>query len=153
MDVSTGTPDGKWKPWVRWIALMAVIFCGAWTISRTQLGRDYAFLILVALAITIYRYRLSKQRVDLLIENFRVSLTLYMDIRNRIWVEWRSHTAAGKSCLGKSFNVPIWLDHEIGLGGQNYKLLIYAKRFPAGYMISNSGRGFQMTVLRNSFCF
>jgi hypothetical protein len=100
----------------------------------------------------LYRYRLSEQRFELLIEQRPVRLTLYMDVRRRVWIEWNSQSGAGRACIGQSPGFSIWLDHEIELSGRQCDFRILVKKFPDGYMISNYGRGFDMKVLQNTFC-
>lgn len=132
---------------------MALPLIVALVIASTQLGRDYPFLIFVVLPVLLYRFRLAEQRLELLIEQHVVQVTLFMDIRNRVWIDWSSQHSRGRACIGKWPRVPIWLDHEIELGGRRYNLRIDAKHFPGGYMVSNVGRGFHMKVIDNRFCF
>lgn len=153
INVSSGEPSGRWKIWAKWFALMALPLIVALVIASTQLGRDYPFLIFVVLPVLLYRFRLAEQRLELLIEQHVVQVTLFMDIRNRVWIDWSSQHSHGRTHIGNWPRVPIWLDHEIELGGRRYNLRIYAKHFPGGYMVSNAGRGFHMKVIDNRFCF
>jgi hypothetical protein len=152
-NVSSGEPSGRWKLWAKWCSLLALGFALALMTGATRFGRQYAYVLFAAMAVVIYRYRLTKQRLDLLIEQEQVQLTLFMDIRYRVWIEWSSRTHGGRACIGHWPRIPVWLDHEIDIGRQRFNLRIYARNFPGGYMVSNAGRGFQMTVVDNRFCF
>lgn len=99
------------------------------------------------------RHRMSEQRLDLVIGQNLVHVTLYQDVLSRVWIEWSSQGDGGRACIGESIRIPTWLDYEIKLGRQRYNLRIYAKKYPDGYMVSNVGRGFEMTVIDNRFVF
>lgn len=152
-NVSSGEPSGRWKLWVKWLAVFAIIFSLALTIGGTRIGRDYPYVFLGAMVFIFVRHRMSEQRLDLAIEQNLVHVTLFLDVWSRVWIEWNSQGDGGRACLGKSFRTPTWFDHEIELGRQRYNLRIYAKKYPDGYMVSNVGRGFEMTVIDNRFVF
>jgi hypothetical protein len=154
MSISTSDPSGRWKLWAKWLALITVGYPVLYLslVLRPVLSGAEWFLfpfIIVMLA----KYPPVKQRFDLVIDGYPVRIMLYMNILGRIWINWKSGAVQGKSCIGKSYGVPIWLDHKINLNGKQFSLRIYAKRFPDGYMISNYGRGFDMEVTYNAFCF
>jgi hypothetical protein len=152
MDVSTGEPSGKWKQWARWLPLVGFAFMSVWALRGSQNAVGVGLALLGAFAVITYRYRLTEQRFELLIDRHHVDLVFYSDTRGRIWIEWYSEGKVQRTCLGQSWGNSVWLDHEIELGGKRYQLRIYVKPYPDGFMISNVGRGFDMVVLNNTFC-
>jgi hypothetical protein len=150
-NVSSGDPRDRWKLWANWFALLAISFALAWVVGATRIGREYPYVFLGAMFFALYRHRMLVQHLDLVVEQKLVHVTLFLDVRSRIWIDWNSQGFSGRACIGKSFRIPTWLDYEIELDRQRYNLRIYAKKYPDGYMISNYGRGFEMTVVDNRF--
>ena len=154
MSISTREPSGKWKLWAKWLALIVAVYPVLYLSLKYRSVLNGAEWFLIALLIVaLSKYRPVKQRFDLVIDGYPVRVTLYMNVLGQIWINWTSGADQGKSCIGKSYGVPIWLDHKINLKGKQFNLRIYAKRFPDGYMISNYGRGFDMAINYNAFCF
>lgn len=149
---SSGNPIGRWKLWAKWLALLALAL-GPWVIVQTPGGRTYICWMDGFILLAMYRYRPLKQQLDLIIEGCQVRITLYLDVRCHIWIDQSSHASFSPSCLGKYYGVPVWLTHDFDLNGRRYNLLIYTAKFPSGFMVSNSGRNYDMKVIRNSFCF
>lgn len=151
--VSSAAPIGRWKLWAKWLALMAIVFSAVSIIVQTQGGPNYIFLVVGLIVLAIYRYRPLKQQLDLIIEGSQVRFTLYLDLRCYIWIDQGGYATQSPCRLGKSYGAPVWLTHEFDLNGRRYNLLIYAAKFPSGFMVSNSGRDYDMKVISSSFCF
>ena len=151
MHVSTGEPDGKWKAWVKWLRLAGVVLASIWLLRQSE--HDIAILLVsgTVLAVMCARLRLTGQRLELLIDRRPVQLTLYTDLSRRVWLEWKGGERAVRSCIREPYQEG-WLDHDIVLYGKRYSLRIFVKPFGSGYMMSNVGRGFDMTVVRNTCC-
>eukprot|EP01034_Spumella_vulgaris_P035495 gene35495-43762_t len=80
-----------------------------------------------------------------------VQVNLYTDASRRTWIKWKSQRTAILSCIREPYSTG-WVDHEIALDGKQYRLRILVKPIGDGYMISNHGRGFEMVVLRHTYC-
>jgi len=123
------------------------------SLGATRIGRDYPYVFLGAMVVMFVRHRMTEQRLTLALEQNLVHVTLFLDVWSRVWIEWSSQSDGGRACIGRSIRIPTWLDNEIELGRQRYNLRIYAKKYPDGYMVSNVGRDFEMTVIDNRFVF
>jgi len=150
MNVSTGEPEGRWKAWGKWLRLLGVAVAGIWMQRHSE--QDMAILAVMGavLAVMCWRMRLTGQQIELLIEQHPVQLNLYTDISRRVWLEWKSRGAAGRSCIRAPYHEG-WGDHALTLEGKQYSLRIFVKPFADGYLVSNYGRGFDMVVVRNTW--
>jgi hypothetical protein len=152
MNVSTGEPDGKWKTWVKWILLAGVTLGGSWAVGLSQQDIGVSLGYAVTVGVLIYRFHITGQRFDLLIDRHPVRVNLYTDKSRRTWIDWKSQGTAARSCIRESYCTG-WVDYEIALQGKQYQLRIFVKPIGDGYMISNYGRGFDMVVLRHTYSF
>lgn len=149
MNVSTGDPSGRWKPWIRWIRVIVVMLAGAWFVQFSEKNLAVIFAWVGVLAVLIYRLRVSEQRFDFLIDQQPVQITLYADKSRRTWIEVSSRSGTVRSCLLEAYCTG-WIDYEIALDTKRFQLRILVKPIGAGYLISNYGREFDMVVLNNT---
>lgn len=149
---SSGEPAGRWKLWAKWLRLVAAWAAGMWVAGQAEDRQAATLAVCAVLVVLMLRYRFLEQQFDLLIDGRPVRVKLYMNVQGRVWIAWTSAGVVRRARIGQWRQVGAWLDHEIGLGARRYPLRIYAKPGAGGYMISNVGRGFEMAVLRNTFC-
>lgn len=128
----------------------SLCYLGKWLASEASQKNAFVILACFALiALLICRLRLSEQKFDLLIDHRRVRVNLYMDWSRRAWIVWASGATSNRSCITEPYFTG-WVDHEIALGTEQYKLRILVKPIGSGFLISNFDRGFKMEVLSNS---
>jgi hypothetical protein len=151
MDVSTAEPGGKWKRWVKWLRLTVVLLAGIWLVKLSHHNAAVWLAWIAAVVVLMYRFRITEQRFDLLVDRQPVQVNLYTDASRRTWIKWKSQRTAILSCIREPYSTG-WVDHEIALDGKQYRLRILVKPIGDGYMISNHGRGFEMVVLRHTYC-
>lgn len=149
-DVSTGEPVGRWRAWIKWLRLLAVVLAGIWLARLLDQSIAVLFVLAVVIVVMLVRFRLAEQRLDLLIDGHPVQLNLYTDPSRRVWLESRSVGRLARSCITTPYQQG-WLEHALILNGKRYVLRIFVKTsVGAGYLVSNHGRGFDMVVLRNT---
>lgn len=150
---SAVTPSRKWILWVKWIiTVLLIVSVLTLTIKFTHSAFFYWIGILF-IAAAVLNYKLMKQRFHIKIDGTPLRVEIYLSLRGRIWITWGNDKTLGKACIGKYYGVPLWLDHKITLEEKKFDLRIYVQRYPEGFHIGNYGRGFDMVITQNKFCF
>lgn len=150
MNTRSGDPDDRWKLSIKWIRLAAVFLVGSWLMWLDQDGVLVHVVAALLFGIAFHRLRLTEQRLDLVIDETPVELTLYRTIYNDLCLESTCNGVFTRSRLTVQSDTG-WADHTIAVRGKPCRLRIFARPAGDGYTVSNSGRDFAMTVLRNRF--
>lgn len=126
--------------------ILIVIAMSSFTHSNIQwLGIALMFAILI-------KYKPLKQCLELQLNQHVVAFTLHLDILGRVWATSCHDQAAEKSKIGKFYGFPVWLSHTIKIGSEEYKLLIWVKPYPQGFLVGHGSEPYQFKVNRNAMC-
>jgi hypothetical protein len=144
---------GKWVLWVRWLSTLCLVMALAYIAGQF---RDSPFVswalggLIVAIALF---YKPIKQRMELAIDDRAVLLHFEMDLLGRIQWRWVSDVASHTETLGRFWGVPRWFEREIAVGPHKRRVLVYAKPYPNGFLVSNGSQNYPFAVVRDAFSF
>jgi len=112
----------------------------------------YWALIGLILAIPCF-YKPVKQRIELAIDGQPVSIRFDMNLLGRIRWRWQSGVASNTETLGRFLGAPLWFEKEIPVGPSKRRILVYARPYPNGFLVSNGGQNYSFAVVRDAFSF
>jgi len=144
---------GKWVLWARWVGALALMMGLAYASGKFR-NSPFVFWALIALIVTIpWFYKPIKQRIELAIDGQPVSLRFEINLFGRIRWRWKSDVASNSETLGQFWGVPLWFEREIAVGVSKRRLLVYAKPYPNGFLVSKGSQSYPFAVVRDAFCF
>jgi uncharacterized protein (DUF58 family) len=144
---------GKWVLWVRWFGALALMIALAYLAGRFR-DSVFAFWLFICFIVAIpWFYKPIKQRIELALDGQPVSLRIEMNLLGRIRWHWQSDVATSAETLGWFYGVPLWFEREISVGSTKRRVLVYAKPYPNGFLVSSGSQNYPFAVVHDAFCF
>jgi hypothetical protein len=145
--------SGKWILWIRWLSALTLMMALAYIAGQF---REAPFIrwVLIGLMVAIpCFYKPIKQRVELTIDGHAVVVHFEMNLLGRIRWRWKSDVASNTETLGRFLGAPLWFEREIPVGSHKRRVLLYAKPYPNGFLVSSGTENYRFTVVRDAFSF
>jgi hypothetical protein len=145
-------PQRTWIPWVKWLVLVSIFLLIVQIMSLFH-SSNFRWLGIALMFVFLAKYRPVNQCFELQLNEHKVYLKLYLDIRWQIWVTYRYGNFIKNEKIGKFYGFPIWLHYPIILDGYEYKLLIYVKCNQQGFLVGNASQAYRFKICQNVMCF